>query len=185
MAIYIQQSPDEVQHSFNLQRRAEIISVNLNAASIASYPQGHESGRDLSIRVGHESKGKMMEDGALATNIEFALVASPEDDDSIRVFSIKCTFRITYQLDEGYQPTSQEIKAFAGANAVFNAWPYFREFAQNACVRMGIPATPTVPFLKLVPKAQEKTKPAGKVLAQPSATDAPKVKARKHQAKPS
>ena len=158
MAIYIQQSPDEVRQSFNLQRRAEIISVRLSTASIDSRPQPEESRQELSVSVGHTCVAEMVTDGTLLTNIDFALFASPQDE-SVRIFEVKCRFQVTYQLEPGYQPTPEEISAFSSANAVFNAWPYFREFVQNTCLRMGFPGTPSVPFLKLIPKSEVKPVP--------------------------
>jgi hypothetical protein len=152
MAIYIEQSPDEVRQSFNLQRRAEIISVRLSTASTDSYTQPQESRQELSVSVGHTCSAEMMPDGTLSTNIDFAVFAS--QDESVRIFEVKCRFQVTYQLEQGYQPTPEEINAFSGANAVFNAWPYFREFVQNTCLRMGFPGSPSVPFLKLIPKSE-------------------------------
>jgi hypothetical protein len=181
MAIYIEQNPDEVRHSFNVQRRAEIISAFLTAASLDCHPQFRDFGQDLSMSVRHQSKGKVTEDGMLLTTIDFALEALPEHNDSVRAFTVKCRFLITYLLEKEYQPTPQEIKSFAGANAVFNAWPYFREFVQSACSRMGIPASPAVPFLKLVPKLDQT-----KAAAEPPKADATSPsppKARKHPRK--
>jgi hypothetical protein len=156
MAIYIRQSPDEVKLSFNLQRRADIISVHLVGASIDSHPEPRKYGTDLSISVGHKCTAETSGDRAVATRIDFLLVASPKDDEKVRVFHIKCSFRVTYQLEKDYTPSPEEIEAFSTANAVFNVWPYFREFAQNTLVRMGLSGEPTVPFLKLIPKPAEK-----------------------------
>jgi hypothetical protein len=156
MAIYIRQNPDEVKLSFNLQRRAEIISVHLTEAFVDSHPEPRKYATDLSISVGHKCTAESPGDRVLATTIDFVLVASPKDDKTVRVFSIKCSFRVTYQLEQDYAPAPEEIEAFSAANAVFNVWPYFREFAQNTSVRMGLPGEPTVPFLKLIPKPAEK-----------------------------
>src|ERR1017187_3630343 len=128
MAVFIHQGPEEVKKSFSVQRRAKIVDVRLRGASIDSHQKSGEFPQ-ISISIGHESTVELLENGLLSTNIDFALAASPEDDDSVRIFGIKCSFRVTYQLEQGYEPTPQETEAFAAANAVFNVWPYFREFA--------------------------------------------------------
>jgi hypothetical protein len=156
MAIYIQQSPEEVRQSFSLQRRAEILNVRLSGASMDCHFQSHELRQGLSVGVGYKCKANLGDDGTLSTTIDFTLTGTPEEKGSTRVFTIECTFQVTYRLERDYLPTSQEIDAFAGANAVFNVWPYFREFTQNTALRMGLPVAPTVPFLKLVPRPEEK-----------------------------
>jgi hypothetical protein len=168
MAIFIQQDPEEVKQSFSVQRRAEIVDVRLRSASVDSPQETAASTEKMSIDISFDPTVGVCEDGRLSTHIDFAVAASPENDDAVRIFGIKCSFRVTYQLEEGFQPTAQEAKAFASANAVFNVWPYFREFAQSTCSRLGFSSAPAIPFLKLVPKPEEK--PASKSDANVTAT---------------
>jgi preprotein translocase subunit SecB len=42
--------------------------------------------------------------------------------------------------------TEAHLDAFAKTNAVFNAWPYWREFVQSTTVRMGLPPLVTPVF---------------------------------------
>jgi hypothetical protein len=57
----------------------------------------------------------------------------------------------SYELAEGYEPTSEQIEAFRQGNAIFNCWTYFREYVQSSVARMNFPSV-TVPFLRMVPK---------------------------------
>ncbi|MGD1072638.1 MAG: hypothetical protein ABSB15_21135, partial [Bryobacteraceae bacterium] len=155
MAVYIEQTPDQVKRSFSVQRRAEIIDVRLCRAFIESDSRARDF-EEITVSLGHKSTSVSVEDGLLRTEIEFALTAVPENDESIKVLSLQCEFRVTYQLEKGYEPTPEEANAFSAANAIFNAWPYFRELTQNLSARMSLPSSPVIPFLKLVPKKEEK-----------------------------
>lgn len=159
MAIFIQQDPEEVKQSFSVQRRAEIVDVRLRSASVDSPRETTESTQKMSIDISFDPTVGVCENGRLSANIDFAVSASPENDDAVRIFGMKCSFRVTYQLEEGFHPTPQEAKTFAAANAVFNVWPYFREFAQSMCSRLGFSSTPAIPFLKLIPKP-DKNRPS-------------------------
>jgi len=79
------------------------------------------------------------------------------------VLIISCRLEVAYELAEGYEPTSEQIDAFRQGNAIFNCWPYFREYVQNSVARMNYPPV-TIPFLRMVPKPIPAT-----------STDAPKV----------
>jgi len=52
---------------------------------------------------------------------------------------IKASFAIAYSVEAIEKYEEKVIHAFAGTNGIFNAWPYWREFAQNTALRMGIP----------------------------------------------
>ena len=51
-------------------------------------------------------------------------------------------------------PTEKELQNFCDINAVYNAWPYWREFVHSTMDRMGLP-TMTMPLLKF--RATKKT----------------------------
>src|SRR5581483_12459580 len=53
------------------------------------------------------------------------------------IFSISSRFRLAYRLENGIQPEESNIRAFMNGNAIFNCWPYLREFTQNLSARMG------------------------------------------------
>ena len=56
---------------------------------------------------------------------------------------------------EGFEIASEHVKAFKDGNAIFNAWPYFREYLRNNLQRMGMPPL-TAPFLRLQPKPKSR-----------------------------
>lgn len=76
-----------------------------------------------------------------------------KDKDSFAV--IEAAFLIIYQVDNPEGLTQEDVDQFGKINGVYNAWPYWREFAQNTIVRMGLPAL-TIPVFRILPPQKEK-----------------------------
>ena len=93
---------------------------------------------------------------AILADFKFESVDASEPPSSI--FQIDCAFELIYELGDSYHPTPEEIDAFKKGNAVFNCWPYVREFVQNMAARMGF-QPPPIPLLRIKPKQEEPEKP--------------------------
>jgi len=52
---------------------------------------------------------------------------------------IKADMLLVYKIRDIEGLTDQHFRSFADQNAVFNAWPYWREFIQNMTTRMQLP----------------------------------------------
>ena len=79
----------------------------------------------------------------------------PDDKKPEPVVLVECAYEVDYILREGFEITSEHVKAFKEGNAIFNTWPYFREYLQNNLQRMGLPPL-TAPFLRLQPKPKSR-----------------------------
>ena len=55
------------------------------------------------------------------------------------IILIDCTLVLEYEAKAVGDLPAANLRAFAETNGVFNAWPYWREFAQSMAARMGIP----------------------------------------------
>ncbi len=74
------------------------------------------------------------------------------------VVLIHASFLLCYDFKDEFEKYPDEAyKAFAEMNGVFNAWPYWREYVQNATVRMGLSAL-TIPVFRIF-----KAKDAGQI----------------------
>lgn len=67
------------------------------------------------------------------------------DDDPPDVY-LEAAFELVYALTDGVVVDAQDLEHFAYANGTHNAWPYWRELAQGATLRMGIPPLVVGPF---------------------------------------
>lgn len=79
--------------------------------------------------------------------------------DAKPVFLVHATFEILYRLKPGDEVSEHELQSFAQINAVFNAWPYFREFVHMMMMRMDLPPL-VIPVYRL-PRPEEATKADG------------------------
>jgi hypothetical protein len=73
-----------------------------------------------------------------------------------QVCRIACTFVATYSY-VGEKPSKNTIDSFAKTNALFNTWPYFREFVHTMTSRMDLPKL-LVPLFKLPRKEHKDNK---------------------------
>lgn len=66
-------------------------------------------------------------------------------------FRVYAFFRLTYSLTDDKGLTEADFEQFGHWNAVFNAWPYFREYVSSTANRAGLPRL-TLPVMR-VPRA--------------------------------
>lgn len=113
-------------------------------------------------RVGLEisTSGVLLEvrDDCILAKAVFSLSGSPsvsgETKERNEVVSITAEYILMYALTKKPMPTEKELQNFCDINAVYNAWPYWREFVHSTMDRMGLP-TMTMPLLKF--RATKKT----------------------------
>jgi len=75
-----------------------------------------------------------------------------QGDDSPFV-TISAEYKLLYRLADEAKYTPEEIQEFAGNNGIFNAWPFFREFAHATSCRIGLEPI-VLPVLRLPPNYQ-------------------------------
>ena len=152
MAIYLEQEASEVEASFATQRRAEILGLRLLSASLKSNPKLEGLSYPLELEVGFRVVSTEVQGRTLAVTIDFTLSATDSSRPPLRAYRIRCAIQASYELEAEFEPTQAQLSAFAGANVIFNAWPYFREFAHSSAQRLGLLEAPVIPFLKMIPK---------------------------------
>lgn len=85
----------------------------------------------------------------LTARIAFNLAVSHGGSDGATApIQIEAVFVVLYGLPKDHAFSESHAMAFADRNAVFNAWPYWREFVQSMTVRMGLPAL-TLPVFRI------------------------------------
>jgi preprotein translocase subunit SecB len=90
------------------------------------------------------------EDCILAKAI-FSFAGTPVDENETKseqqVVSIKAEYLLVYSLPNKTDLSKEELENFCSINAMYNAWPYWREFIQTLSNKMGLPPM-TLPLLK-------------------------------------
>jgi hypothetical protein len=161
--ITIQQTAEQAKLAFELHTHAEIESVRLLKSRVASRSLLEPLRGPIALTLKHRARQASAPKGLLRLEISFHLSAVEEKAASAEgsgrggepLALVECTWEVDYRLAEGYQPPAEAVKAFKDGNAVFNCWPYFREYVQNTITRMNLPPL-TVPLLRLVPRLANK-----------------------------
>ncbi len=157
--ITIQQTAEQAKLAFELHTHAEIESVRLLKSRVARRSLLEPLRGPIALRLKHKARQASAPEGLLRLEISFHMsgaeekAASAPDSGRVRepLVLVECIWEVDYRLAEKYQPTPEAVKAFKDGNAVFNCWPYFREYVQNTITRMNLPPL-TVPLLRLLPK---------------------------------
>jgi hypothetical protein len=176
----IEQDENQLQNAIYLHSRAEIRSLRLARSTIDSQSIVRASSTEgLSLEVNFKPAGFHLEPECLTLNTDFTFAIVREGQKDNPVVLIECRFEGQYALAPEYIPSQAQIEAFRTANAVFNCWPFFREYVQNATVRLGF-QPPPIPFLRMIQKQLVETstgEPPAPVV--PSETRTPKTKRRR------
>lgn len=77
------------------------------------------------------------------------------------IVAISACLELGYRVPADFEVSKEELSEFGNVNAVFNAWPYWREFVQSSIGRMGLPPVvlPVFRLPKKKAKTEESTKP--------------------------
>lgn len=155
--IRIEQQAEDVKLSFEFQTNAEICGVRLVSANILRTDfELDEAGGMLASGLVFRSTDQGRDQQRVTFAVEFDFrIWSGEGAEKRDLARIRCKFDADYDLSPGFDPAEAQMAAFHQGNAIFNCWPYFREFVQSTTVRMNLPPA-TIPFLRLVPKPRPK-----------------------------
>lgn len=105
-----------------------------------------------------------IEDGATAWIYKYRYIIgirliNHEEEEAGREKGFKPTLEITATFSAKYfseDKVSQEsIAEFAKENVGYNVWPFWREYAQSTCTRMGLSSVLEIPLYKVSKKAQK------------------------------
>ena len=161
-AIVIEQTPEETSRAFEVHQGTSISRIRLARAKVAALPMDEAPKNPISIRFTFRSKAISSPAGVLRLEIAFRMAGAAERKEGRKgtpetkpeaAVNVECVYEVDYALSDGFEIVPEQIKAFKDGNALFNTWPYFREYLQNSLGRMGLPPL-TAPFLRLQPKAR-------------------------------
>jgi hypothetical protein len=164
-AIVIEQTQDETKLAYEVHQNAAINRIRLARAKVVSQAIDEAPKAHIAVAFNFKSKPMNAPPNVLRLEIAFRMAGIEEkvesNDDAPEkkpdgkkpepVVSVECAYEVDYVLSEDFEITPEHVKAFKDGNAIFNAWPYFREYLQNNLQRMGLPPL-IAPFLRLQPK---------------------------------
>lgn len=89
--------------------------------------------------------------GLRLTNPEFIEEAEPETGVAVEMLA---TFVAEYMVKPGSMVSQEARNAFARDNVGYHVWPYWREYVQSTCARLGLPIVAIQMYR--VPKASQR-----------------------------
>lgn len=123
-------------------RSLDLIGAHFFRADDGPIPTAAEEGLPDSIGIGVE--WSLIEDGSqLGCALTFAT-----DFEGSAPYELLARFRVVYNLSPGERPHPDDLEQFVYWNAVFNAYPYWREFVSSTLSRAGLPQF-AVPVLRM------------------------------------
>jgi hypothetical protein len=147
----ISQTKEQLRALSGFQANCEIQTVHLLSCSATRAREGATFTDPFKAKPTLSNVEPSIRGGALAVEISFEYTAWDSSDPPERLFCIHCTFEALYRIREEYTPTEEGISSFSRGTAVFNCWPYAREFIQAMISRLGHTA-PALPLLRIIPK---------------------------------
>jgi hypothetical protein len=177
----IEQDREQLEEAIAFHTKSDLRSIRLSQSRVWSRPGGPPAdGKEFAADIKFQAGDCKIAEGCLALDTDFTFIVTLGDSkEENRIVVIECKFEAQYAVNTEYCPTEKQIDAFRSANAVFNCWPFFREYVQNTAVRMNFPS-PSVPFLRIVGKAQLQGQEA---VGSPAAIPAPQQKGTRRRRK--
>ncbi len=155
----IEQDKDQLRNAIGLHTKAEIRLIRLVESRVYSRSRIESiTPVGLNFKIDFKPGSSSVEGDALTVETEFTFLITQEDDTEHPVIRINCRFEGLYHLIPDYVPSKEQVEAFRAGNAIFNCWPFFREYVQNTTVRMGVPPPP-IPFLRIAEKQSSEEPP--------------------------
>jgi len=160
----ISQTKEQIAALKSLQDRCELENITLLSCSAVRAKAGSNFAEPFSVRPMLSNISSSQDGEQFVVEVSFEYAAWDSAEPQQRLFLVNCVFEVCYRLRESYVPSEAERQSFSRGTAVFNCWPYAREFFRDITARLGHP-TPALPLLRITPKKPEAPANGQQVLA--------------------
>ncbi|MBL8217539.1 MAG: hypothetical protein JNK87_42860 [Bryobacterales bacterium] len=158
--ISITQRAEQTKLAMEVHQHATIARVRMTRAKLTAELED-EAGPEPAVGVRFQFRSKPLPapEGTLRIEVSFQMIGVAEGEGAEEerkadpAVLVDCAFAADYELAADFAIRPEHVKAFKDGNAIFNVWPYFREFLQSSLQRMGLPPL-TAPFLRLEVKRE-------------------------------
>jgi len=150
----ITQTSEQIKALSTFQGHCEIEGITLLACSTSRAKAGTSFKEPFSVKPALSNISSSIQGNQFVVEVSFEYSAWDASEPSQRLFLINCTFETIYRIRHDYSPNEEEKQSFSRGTAVFNCWPYAREFLRDVTARLGH-QTPALPLLRITPKKVE------------------------------
>lgn len=134
--------------------RVELLSIYLVNGNIERKSDALEHNK-LEAEIAFNSELFSETDNEFTAIVSFSVIGRSSEDKKYEAVKIEGKYLLNYSIDRDSDVKKADLKSFCDMNAIYNAWPYWREFVQSTTVRMAMPAL-TLPLLKFRPPNKRK-----------------------------
>lgn len=163
----ISQTKEQIAALRSLQDHCEIENVRLQSCSATSAKADVVLCEPYSVKPTLTNVSSIHNGDRFVVEVSFDYAAWDSCDPPQRLFQVNCAFEVSYRIRDAYMPNEHEKLSFSRGTAVFNCWPYAREFFRDITSRLGHSA-PALPLLRIKPKKPPK---GSGIQSSPTATD--------------
>ncbi len=136
----------------------EIEDVRLLRMSARVYADGLAEG-EKRVRLRLSTTSHCKQTGTkLSAEVRFALSGIQEQDVAKKVIDLSATLELSYLITKEVELTPKQLSAFGKLNALYNAWPYWRELVQTTVARTALPRF-VVPVFRIARPQKERSEP--------------------------
>jgi hypothetical protein len=171
--IQISQTKEQIKALSSFQDHCELEGITLQSSNSVRAKAGSQFKEPFSVKPALSNIAPSLQGDFFVVEVSFEYTAWDSSEPSERLFLVNCTFEVAYRIRDGYVPTEEERSSFSRGTAVFNCWPYAREFLRDITARLGH-QTPVLPLLRITPKKVEPAEPPKTV--QPSVVETKSLK---------
>jgi hypothetical protein len=149
--MHISQTQEQIDALTAFQNHCEIDGITLLSCTVTRAKAGTEFREPFSVKPALSNISSSLQGERFVVEVSFEYTAWDSSDPPERLFLVNCTFEVGYKIRDAYAPSEAEKSSFSRGTAVFNCWPYAREFLRDITSRLGH-QTPVLPLLRISPK---------------------------------
>lgn len=152
--IKISQTNEQIKALTSFQDHCELEGITLQSSNSIRAKAGSQFKEPFSVKPALSNISPSLNGNFFVVEVSFEYTAWDSSEPPERLFLVNCTFEVAYRIRDGYVPSEEERSSFSRGTAVFNCWPYAREFFRDITARLGH-QTPVLPLLRITPKKVE------------------------------
>jgi hypothetical protein len=166
----ISQTKEQINALNAFQNHCELEAITLLSCATNRAKAGSSFVEPFEVKPTLSNTASFVQGDRFIVEVSFEYTAWDSSDPRQRLFKIDCAFEVCYRLQDDHEPTEEQKSSFSKGTAVFNCWPYAREFLSDMTARLGH-QTPPLPLLRITPqKADSQSSAVTQVAASPAVT---------------
>src|SRR5690242_1386012 len=127
----LSQTSKQIKALTAFQDHCEIDSITLQSCTTTRAKAGAQFREPFAVKPALSNIGSSFQGQFFVVEVSFEYTAWDSSEPEERLFKVDCTFEVSYRLRDEYRPTEAEKTSFSKGTAVFNCWPYAREFLRD------------------------------------------------------